>query len=576
MSLTKSGFLDSELLAGRDGNMCEERTARDHFHTAAASHSEIQTPYGPIVQCMDLPLSTENFAWNFISPFAVLYHICRISPPFASLVQTHLQSQTNNLILYFDETRPGNVLRVDSGRLVMCVYWSLREFPEFLRCRSVGWIPFGFIRSSKLNELKGGLSNLGARILRIFFAKENFSFSMGCRLVVNDNNIFVKANFGGFLGDEKALKELFNVTGSAGTKPCLCCKNLGSKHNDFSGHEYFVGLDCSNFLQLDQHSDESIYEMVNMLRDQQPHTNKKQFRRLMQVLGLMFDDQSLLFQDDLKPIVKPYSHTIWDWMHCLVSNGVADVELGLFAQAMCGAGISMKQLEAFVLEFRGLHSVNAFGKDFLAKRLKGDGSAFKGFSEELLSLLPLVQVFCDMVLVPLGILGRHIACFNKLCVIIEVLKLGDEAVNHVTFLRDTIKEHHELYIELYGLDETKPKLHYVMHLPDLQRLGINLSCFVTERKHRLCKAVGARTFAHFESVLLQDVLLANLGSYFSGQGLELEELEKNTPLGDEDLFEAFRVNYPGTSSVFVSTSATLAFGTVKRRDLVLLTWKSSK
>lgn len=40
----------------------------------------------------------------------------------------------------------------------------------------------------------------------------------------------------------------------------------------------------------------------------------------------------------------------------------------------------------------------------------------------------LLQVFSDMVLVPAGLLGPHVSCFNKFCTIVDVMKMGDETV----------------------------------------------------------------------------------------------------------------------------------------------------
>ena len=60
-------------------------------------------------------------------------------------------------------------------------------------------------------------------------------------------------------------------------------------------------------------------------------------------------------------------------------------------------------------------------------------------------------------------------------------------------MTELIKEHHRRFMELYDLG--KPKLHYMLHLPQcLARFLVNLNCFSAERKRKFTNRVGA--FAH--------------------------------------------------------------------------------
>ncbi|CAL1165275.1 unnamed protein product [Cladocopium goreaui] len=278
---------------------------------------------------------------------------------------------------------------------------------------------------------KQDFTDSGRDLIEIHTPYGDLVQSMALPLEDPKEDIFVKAKFCGILGDEKALKESLGVTGSSGTKPCFNCKNIGSKHNDLSDHDYFVSLDCSKFSDLDLHTDSSFREMADLLllHDRDPTMTKKKFGKLQQVLGLKYDKDTLLFQPDLKDLVQPISCTIWDWMHVLVSHGQADVELGLFVHKMVSeTRISIKQLEDFVLQFEGLRqSGGKFNRNFLTSRLKKEGGPFKGFSGELLDLLPLVRTFVDMVLVPSGKMPTHIESFKELCKIVDIMTMGDAA-----------------------------------------------------------------------------------------------------------------------------------------------------
>ena len=570
LSLDENGVLDTKVF-GDEG--CEERTARKQFTHAVSDLSGTDTPYGYLVEEMAIPLgdNDDQLKLLYVNPFAFLHHLCRTNTGFSKIVKTYLKNQTNSIIIYFDETRPGNVLRPDYARMVLSVYWTFKELPEYLRCRTAGWFPFTFVRNSKVAEIQGGTSRIAAEVLRKFFNNDNtgFNMSVGVRCETDGENTFVRANLAGILGDEKALKESLGVTGSSGTKPCLACKNVSSKRTDVSGHDYFVTLDCCKYELLDLHTDATFWEMVELLRAKKPLLKKKQFDRLQQSLGLKFDEDNLLFQNDLRTVVKPVSGIFWDWMHVLVSHGLADVELGLFGEALVQAGISIQNLEDFVREFQGLS--HKFGKNFLTKRLKGDGVAFKGFSSELLDLLPLIKAFVDMVLVPTGTLKPQCDSFMELCNIVDFMTLGDKALNYVDALKKTIEKHHSLFLTAYDSQNCTPKFHYTMHLPHvLQQLNINVSCFVTERKHRLSKLIASRTFANFENTLLRDFLLRTVDEYNDQSVLDMETLEKDVPLQNQQLLEAFVDAVPNTTQIFASTSARIAVGTVKRNTLVLV------
>lgn len=574
ISLHESGFLDRELLRANDGDeVLAERTVRERFQEAAAQHGLTDTPYGQILQDMTLETTDGPLQWKYVNPFAFLHHVCNISKTFGAVLLDHLAGRRTNIIFYFDETQPGNILRPDKARSFMAVYWTFRELPEYLRHRIIGWFPFGFMKESNMAKLPGGASNLAARVLRIFFSSNGFSFETGCRCIVDGNDVYITATFAGFLCDEKGLKQVLDVKGASGHKPCCYCKNLcGRKAAIPENHDYFVGLDCCSHYKLDLHSDDTFWQMVDALKARRPRVTRKEFEQLQQVFRVNWCDDGLLFQDDLRQVVKPATGVFWDWMHVLVSHGQADVELGLFAQAMVSKGVRIAELDGFVQQFKGLHQQRGgFKKDFVNKRLKGDGTAFSGFSGELLDLLPLVQLFCNMVLRPSGILTSHIQCFELLCTIVNLMSLGDEVLNHIQFLRRTVEQHHRKFVRVYGGECCTPKFHYMLHLADvLERLQINVSCFVTERKHRLSKAIASRLFDKFEAVLLSDFIHHTCKQFASETSLQLESVEKDLPLKDKNLVHAFKERFPTMTAVFASSAATLVVGRVQRNDMVLL------
>ena len=80
------------------------------------------------------------------------------------------------------------------------------------------------------------------------------------------------------------------------------------------------------------------------------------------------------------------------------------------------------------------------------------------------------------------------------------------AASHLVDLRQSILDHHAMYRVLYPAF-IKPKWHQLLHAPEnIQSLGMPLSWFTQERKHRCVKAVGLWAFRNYETTVLSDVV----------------------------------------------------------------------
>ena len=185
--------------------------------------------------------------------------------------------------------------------------------------------------------------------------------------------------------------------------------------------------------------------------------------------------------------------------------------------------------------------------------------------------MPIVRDFAEMVLVPANTLIVHAECWGLLCTIVDILSLGDAAVQHAEFLRTLIEKHHDHFITIYGSGAAFPKFHYMLHLPDvLLKVQHNLSCFTTERKHRLSKTIGARIFRSMEQSLVQNVLADTVKNFKDGEKLQLERLEKNNLIRDEWLLENLRCEFPSALEMYVSTAATVEAGEIRKGNICLL------
>ncbi len=136
-------------------------------------------------------------------------------------------------------------------------------------------------------------------------------------------------------------------------------------------------------------------------------------------------------------------------------------------------------------------------KQFFQTRItKNSQGHIKAFAAECIAAVGAVHLFCEMVLQPAQQLVEHCRCLKLLKQVFDMLLLDECAVRNVNVLKQTLVEHHKLFIEIYGLDFVgdKVKPHLMLHLPRcIQRFGMVASCFAMERKHKLGKAIARNT-----------------------------------------------------------------------------------
>ena len=72
------------------------------------------------------------------------------------------------IILYADEVVPGNVISYDNRRKVWVVYFSFMEFGQIRLQAEDAWFCALAARSSDLQDVSGGISQVMAGVLKFF------------------------------------------------------------------------------------------------------------------------------------------------------------------------------------------------------------------------------------------------------------------------------------------------------------------------------------------------------------------------------------------------------------------------
>jgi hypothetical protein len=522
-------FQDAGLLSADMGSM-SKASLKLEVQGAIEHHSRTMTPFGTVIQSMDL--GTEGLKdWQHINPLAYLYHLSSISKSFATMMKDCIKDPATplRLILYIDEVNPGNPLRPDKGRSTQAIYWCFADWPAWALQRSGVWLLFGVVRSSLVAALPAGESQLMRRVLNVFFPKTGSSFAHQILLCdPGGGKLICTATFAGFLADEKAHKEILEAKGASGTKPCVSCKNIVQKLSTITDDSigYLRNISCIDYHALDPHTNASWFEMADMLEKEKPVLGKAAFAKLEQTLGLSYNAEGLMWDQHLRTIIRPVDNCIRDWMHTLVSGGVAGTEMSLLLQALHMVGVSYDQVQQYAIEFVLPKSRGKLDPScWTAGRISDD--QLRSSASEQLNMVPILFCFLEDVIKPTGALPEHIKCFALLRGILEILSLGPhQAMSHIGALKASIIAHGKLFRVLYQ-SSVKPKFHHMLHLHDgMMSVGACLGCFVTERKHREVKGAACHIFRHFEYTVLVDLVNRQAEDFRCGVGFDGLDLVK--------------------------------------------------
>ncbi len=510
-TLQQKGLLIDDQLGGKD--------ELKQLTIASQVHAEAHTPYGPVVQDMGLEMNDGKiFKWDFIHPFAFLWYLSLKCVEFGEMMTAALGSTVHgvlSLLLYGDELVPGNVLRHDAGRKVFAFYYAFLEWPTWILHQSDAWFCFGALRTNILEDVKGGVSSVFAKIVRIMFVTGPANYTTGVFYVSRGADILYRATLRGIIADEKGLKEAFDLKGASGTKPCPSCQNMFNfiHKGRGSANAYRLPLDNTSRKDWIPHTDESIHEAHNRLSnmvEEGLERRKGKFEQLETDFGVNYNPDGLIGHPALKTVIKPVSHYIRDWQHTYCSNGVASAHLA-------GALHAITEDPTLIREGIGLDTITEYCSHFNVPASHGRVNKYwfdpdyladdhvKHFASDVLHMIPCLLAFMVDLVQPYGVLLRHIAALDALNKVMScLLHIGRVTDEKLDELQGLVDRHLQLFAELYR-NFTKVKFHHAGHIPkDLWKLGVGLSCLPLERKHKLLKSLIVYIFRNVEMTCIKD------------------------------------------------------------------------
>lgn len=513
---------------------------RDDGHQRKKIRAEMKDPLtaegvcGPIMRSMKIPLDDDSeIDWWFLHPCAFLHELCKKCPRLGDLLGS---VDKHKISVYMDEIKPGNVLRPDPGQSVAMWYWTLNDLPDWYHARNEGWFYFAAFPVNLIGQVVGGYSYLFARAMDFFWEKEEpFNFTSGFPCMSTRGTFLCQGKFGALLSDEKSITALWSLRGASGTKPCCFCQNVVGHmtRQQVQGHAWLIHYSCSSASKFAKHTSTTFREMRDRLEE--VSGRKAECNKLGQAYGLVYKQMGILWHPTLRDLVCPVQQTFFDWMHILIaSGGVAQYECNELLKMVKGQGISLEQVDVFASKvvFPKRHA--NLSKKFFQERVNfDDNTCLRCFAGELLSALPILVLFSDIILEPLGLLPEHRQCLQFLADILDILTQGPRALQLLPELASAIAGHNDLYFKLYP-DCSKPKFHWLFHVPEnLETFQKNLSCFNPERKHRATKSIANHVFNdNLQHHVTMRIAHATLHSFDSDDGKVCKETYLDGPVHD--------------------------------------------
>ena len=296
-----------------------------------------------------------------------------------------------------------------------------------------------------------------------------------------------------------------------------------------------------------------------------------QLAELEKVDGWNFEPHNIVL--DASFGVQVVSQTMFDWAHCAVCDGIADVEMGLCFQTFhrLRAASSLTEFAGYVAgwTFPKKHGVLAhlFGHKKDANSIKK--GSFTCTASGLLTLYPVLAKYFRDVCEPRGEclpqVQSMIACLDVLELLHHVCRgcVDPEA------LRLALKAHMRNFVFAYGEAKVRPKHHYAQHLPKhLIKHKALVACLTNERRHRVPKryAMNRVNLHSWELGVLEEVTVHQLWELETGF-IKTGMIRPHRP--DKRLAFNLQDRFPTSGAFEVASSAQVDNGLCVCGDAVL-------
>ena len=494
-----------------DPSLLELPSTRNDFRAGRDEFVNANTGFGPMLQTIKTTKpdgsSLDMFAAH---PWAVLDTCISKSNRLRRLIDKQLAltpctpETPWHIILYSDEVTPGNTHSPQNNRKFQAVYWSFLEFGPWALSHEEYWFPIMTEYSSVVKECSAGLSQVFAQLIKLFFEPGGFNAlpsAGGILLESLDMRMF--AELGIVLQDGGAHKSVWHSRD--GSKMCMLCKNLFTTRSEICDSDGTALLVCG-VCKLDDLEPETSKSLRDKARFLEHNLNDPDFYNLQQATGITYHQHMLILDRQLDNVVDITEVFMHDYMHAFWVDGIFNTMVYLLFQAFVlkGRRTVYKTFSDFLMSWtwpsKNKVEASYMASIFGAERTKSNRKAkhIKCSASDCWNLLIPLKAFVHDVLLKLDACNAECNVFLQLLMIIDLVVATSSRHIEPAILLATVESFLEDFIEVFGVEWTTPKFHWLLHLAEyLARMhklykdvfgyGWLQNCFVLERKHKVGK-----------------------------------------------------------------------------------------
>ena len=410
------------------------------------------------------------------------------------------------VVLGFDEFSPTDDIKPNNSKKVMLLSFNFLELGSRVLSLDDSWCTPLVVRTHTIDKIKGGFPTLMREYLRLHLLGPRGASVVGIPLEASGAPLLIFASLTHMLADGLGHQMVLDWRGPGSIKPCFKHSNVWKTGSGLAGRRPGnVEACCTDASLFRSRTSKQFEDLVDLLALSKTRVDSglmtpAQFERLQFVSGQNYNPHGLMSDLELRALVKPCEIMTYDWVHCLLQDGVLSVEVDYFVEA---AEVSFLRLDHFFQGNWNMHGGSHPHKIFTAwraNRMEETGH-MKVTASEMLCLYGLIRHFVETRLDALpAALYYHREAFYAACEIVDILLMAKYGLKPLHLaaaeMREAVSRCMRSHIAAYGTEGLKPKHHWCHDVAEqLERdasLDIVLDCFVIERLHKRVKSIAAR------------------------------------------------------------------------------------
>ena len=197
----------------------------------------------------------------------------------------------------------------------------------------------------------------------------------------------------------------------------------------YDDSNYLVDISCSDCERFDPMTDADLWRAFDILSEMKAMgVGRTAFEKIEKSQGVGFNAEGLLADRELRDLAPPSTYAR-DPMHTMLANGVVNVEIFAYLRALAKAfpAFSYKTLQEFCKadwkspKARLKSNIASVFSDARESASLKDHT-FKAGASEVLTVLPLLRRFVEVIVAPSGCLPAETASFLSVCKVVDAMQ----------------------------------------------------------------------------------------------------------------------------------------------------------